>query len=203
VNQPVPDHVADLRRSAEHDRFIVSRMAAGDPQAAGDLYDRHARAVYSLARRMLADSSQAEDIVQEVFTQAWTQARRYDPLRASVATWLLMMTRSRAIDRLRARRGDQRDAAAEGRAEELPDLQPGQDDMAITGQLGERLRDALQSLAEPQRKAIELAYYEGLSQSEISERLREPLGTVKTRIRTGLLKLRDALRQGLNVDVTR
>jgi RNA polymerase sigma-70 factor (ECF subfamily) len=203
VTQPVPDNAAELRRVAEHDRFIVTRMASGDAHAVGELYDRHARAVYSLARRILPDGNQAEDVVQEVFTQAWTQARRYDPQRANVSTWLLMMARTRAIDRLRARRGEVRDAGVEDAARELPDPQPPQDAIAITSQLGDRVRAALQALSDAQRRAIELAYYEGLSQSEIAERLREPLGTIKTRIRSGLLKLRDALVEYRNADAAR
>jgi RNA polymerase sigma-70 factor (ECF subfamily) len=150
--------------------------------------------VYSLARRILPDGGQAEDIVQEVFTQAWLQARRYDSERASVTTWLLMMARTRSIDRLRARRGGARESGGEPQVDELPDPQPRQDALAITSEMAARLREALRLLSDGQRHAIELAYFEGLSQTEISARLREPLGTIKTRIRSGLLKLRDALR---------
>jgi RNA polymerase sigma-70 factor, ECF subfamily len=194
VTQPSTDTVAGPRRGAEDDRVIVTRMASGDSRALGDLYDRHARGVYSLARRILPDGGQAEDIVQEVFTQAWQQAQRYDPQRASVATWLLMMARTRSIDRLRARRAGGRDVGAEPQLEELPDPLPRQDALAITSEMAARLREALRLLSDGQRQAIELAYYEGLSQTEISDRLHEPLGTIKTRIRSGLLKLRDALR---------
>jgi RNA polymerase sigma-70 factor (ECF subfamily) len=174
------------------DPAVIARLAAGETAAMGEIYDRHARAVYSLACRILSDRLEAEDVVQDVFAQAWRQAGRYDPARGAVSTWLLVMTRARAIDRLRARRG---------RPPAGPDLSeldraveaPGQEAGAIAAEQVGRLRLAMQALPDGQRTAIELAYYEGLSQSEIATRLAEPLGTIKTRIRTGLLRLRALL----------
>jgi len=174
---------------------LPERMAAGDATALGDLYDAHARSIYSLALRILGNASDAEDIVQEVFTQAWRQAARYDSRRATVIGWLLMMTRSRSLDRLRARqaRPDRTIATP------LPDVAspvPGQEADALSAEDVERVRVALGRLGDAARTPIELAYYEGLSQSAIAERLGQPLGTVKTRMRTALAQLREWLVQG-------
>ena len=170
----------------------MARLAAGDASVVGSLYDRHARAVFSLAIRVLGDRADAEEIVQDVFAQVWSQAARFDAARGTFAAWVLMMTRSRAIDRLRARRAGGASVAAETVAEPVDPI-PTQEQSVIAGEDVDRVRGALQDLNASQREAIELAYYEGLSQSEIAERLQEPLGTVKTRIRSGLLKLRAAL----------
>jgi RNA polymerase sigma-70 factor, ECF subfamily len=174
----------------------VARAAAGDEAALGVLYDTHARAMYSLALRILGDESDAEEVTQDVFAQAWRQAGRYDASRGTVAAWLLNMTRTRAIDRLRARRA-RPDSSAARAAEELspaltaPYVDPG--DALGVARDAERVRAALQQLPLLQRLAIELAYFEGLTQTEIAERLEQPLGTVKTRIRLGLSKLRESL----------
>jgi RNA polymerase sigma-70 factor, ECF subfamily len=171
-------------------------MASGDSSALADLYDRHARAIYSLAVRILADAAEAEDVVQDVFTQAWRQASRYDAARAPVAAWLMIITRARALDRLRRKRA--RIVATE-MDESTPhprDPDQNQEALAITAEQAERLRGALVALPDGQRAAIELAYFQGLSQSDIAERLQQPLGTIKTRIRSGLLKLREVLSGG-------
>lgn len=176
------------------DRATVIRMARGDQSAIGELYHRHSRAVYSLALRMLADASEAEDVVQDVFTQAWRQANRYDASRAPVVGWLLVITRARTLDRLRARRSRLAPVGLETVVVDPADPGPGQDLQAISQEEAVRLRMALEALPAQQREAIELAYYKGLSQSDIAEQLQQPLGTVKTRMRTALLKLRDTLR---------
>jgi RNA polymerase sigma-70 factor (ECF subfamily) len=193
--------VAAFRKDAAHvqaeDVECLRRVASGDGDAAARLYDRHARALYSLILRIVGDEGDAEDVMQEVFAQAWRQASRYDPSRGVVAAWLLMMARTRAIDRLRAR---QARPSVDGLGDErLADVPAGLRDAAadmIDAEQASRVRHALQGLPLLQRLAIELAYYEGLTQREIAERLEEPLGTVKTRMRTGLLKLREALTEG-------
>jgi RNA polymerase sigma-70 factor (ECF subfamily) len=181
--------------SQAEDVSCLKRIAAGDQAAAAGLYDRHSRALYSLILRIVGDETEAEDVLQEVFAQAFRQASRYDPSRGAVAAWLLMMARSRAIDRVRARR-----TRFEGRTgevhplEEMPDSQPNVASAMLDEEQTRIVRQALGELPLLQRMAIELAYYEGLSHTEIAERLEQPLGTVKTRIRLGLLKLRDVLK---------
>ena len=175
------------------DRETAQRMAEGDPEALAAVYDRHIRSVFGLAMRVLQDQGDAEDVVQEVFSQAWSQAKRYDATRGSVASWLLMMSRSRAIDRLRSRRA-QPDATRHDRTVvDLPDPALGAEQRVLTAESAAGLRTALAALPLTQRVAIELAYFEGVTQTQIADRLEQPLGTVKTRIRTGLLKLREAL----------
>lgn len=169
---------------------ILERMAQGDGEALRELYDRHARAIYSLAVRILRSQPDAEDIVQEVFAQAWTQAGRYDASRGTVAAWLLMQARSRAIDRLRSRK-----LRPEGATSTFDTRDPseGPDAQAMAGEYAQRVRDALRSLSDPQRTALELAFFEGLTYSQVAEHLNQPIGTVKTRIRQGLLRLKAAL----------
>jgi len=179
------------------DRETVQRMAEGDAEALAAVYDRHIRSVFGLAMRVLQDQGDAEDVVQEVFSQAWTQAKRYDATRGSVVSWLLLMSRSRAIDRLRSRRAkpDSAPLPHDTAVVELPDLALGAEQCVLTAESAAALRAALTVLPLIQRVAIELAYFEGLTQTQIAERLEQPLGTVKTRIRTGLLKLREALEE--------
>ena len=180
--------------SQAEDASCLHRVADGDQAAAARLYDRHSRAVYSLVLRIVGDESEAEDVLQEVFAQAFAQASRYDPSRGAVAAWLLMMARSRAIDRIRARRTRFEGRTGEGqRIDQMPDSQPDAASVMLSDEQTRSVQRALRELPLLQRMAIELAYYEGLSHAEIAERLEQPLGTVKTRIRLGLLKLRDAL----------
>jgi RNA polymerase sigma-70 factor (ECF subfamily) len=182
--------------SQAEDERSLQRVAAGDAGGLGALYDRHGRAVYSLALRILGDEGDAEEVAQDVFAQAWRRAGQYDQSRGTVAAWLLVMARTRAIDRFRARR-----VRPEGRVQDdadltlqlLPATSPDAASEMMAAERGLRVRRALEDLPFLQRVAIELAYFEGLSQREIAERLEQPLGTVKTRMRLGLLKLRDAL----------
>ena len=175
------------------DERALARMARGDRDALAELYDRHARAIFSLALRILQDRAEAEDIVQDVFTQAWSQAARYDIGRGAVAAWMLMLTRSRAIDRLRSKRARPENAADLHDADNIADTAVPQDLQLLSAEQVTRLQKALAELPVLQRTALELAYYEGLTHAEISERLGEPLGTVKTRIRQAVIKLREAL----------
>ena len=180
---------------AAPERAIVQRMAAGDGDALRELYDIHSRAVYSLALRILRVQSDAEDVVQEVFVQAWRQAARSDATRGTVAGWLLMQARSRSIDRLRARQA-RPERSEDERAADPADSSARPDIQVVRGEQARRVRQALEDLPRLQRTALELAYYEGLTHVEIAEQLEQPLGTIKTRIRQGLLKLRQALEGG-------
>jgi RNA polymerase sigma-70 factor (ECF subfamily) len=187
--------LAPDERGSGDDRVAMSQLAAGDPVAFAALYDRHVRPVYSLALRILGDEGDAEDLVQEVFAYAWRRSSSYESNRGTVMAWLLTITRSRAIDRLRARRArpDHRTAADPETLDVLPAQGAGPDDQVLADEDARKVRAALERLPLLQRLALELAYFEGLTQSEIAERLEAPLGTVKTRIRAGLLKLREAL----------
>ena len=175
------------------DEAALERIARGDHDALAELYDRHARPIYSLALRILQNPSDAEDTVQEVFSQAWLEATRYDPSRGAVAAWLLTLARSRAIDRLRARRARPEHAAVPRAVVDVADLGLPPDLQVLSAEQIACVRAALGELPVLQRVAIELAYYEGLTHAEIAARLEQPLGTVKTRIRLALIKLRDAL----------
>jgi RNA polymerase sigma-70 factor, ECF subfamily len=183
------------QESRQADQASLARIARGDQMAFAELYDRHARLVFSLALRILQERADAEDVVQEVFAQIWAQARRYDPARGAVAAWMLMLARSRAIDRLRARRARPESAAEPSMAEAVPDSATTQDLELLSAEQVARLQRALKELPDAQRAALELAYYEGLTHSEVAERLAEPLGTVKTRIRQAVIKLRESLGQ--------
>ena len=184
------DGVAGERRA---DTAVVRRIAEGDRAAMAELYDRYADPVFSLACRIVGLPADAEDVVQEVFTQAWRQAARYDAGRASAAAWLLNMTRSRAIDRLRANKTRLQVSGDDDQIAVTPAAGQDQEQHAIGAERAERVRTALSRLAGAQRQALDLAYFSGLTHGEIAARLDEPLGTIKTRIRTGLLKLREAL----------
>jgi RNA polymerase sigma-70 factor (ECF subfamily) len=179
------------------DQHALQRMADGDADAVAELYDRHARRVYSLALRILGDATDAEDVVQDVFVQAWRQASRYTPTRGVVAAWLLTLARSRAIDRLRARRARESQSAGEPATSQAVDSAPPIEWQFLSTEQTRLLRAALERLPILQRAAIELAYFEGLTHVEIAARLEEPLGTVKTRIRSGLAKLRETLLGGV------
>lgn len=174
------------------DAACIRRMAAGEESGLAQLYDRHGRAVYGLACRILADSIEAEDVVQDVFAQAWRQSTRFDPSRASVTGWLFMIARTRALDRLRSRRVRPAAAGVDG-AHEPADDGPTPEAAALTEDQRARVRQALDALDAPQRTAIEMAYYGGLTQADIARELGEPLGTVKSRMRAALSRLRAAL----------
>ena len=172
----------------------MKRIAAGDSSGLAELYDAHGSAVYTLARRILKHPGDAEEVVQEVFAQAWRQADRYDPARATVAGWLLMMTRARSLDALRARQA-RPDRARAMELPELPAHNPGPESALLSSDAINRVRVAMGELDDALRSPLELAYFEGLSQSEIAERLNQPLGTVKTRLRNAVARLRTALTQ--------
>jgi RNA polymerase sigma-70 factor (ECF subfamily) len=181
------------------DAELMSRAASGDERAIAALYDRYGGVVLAVGYRITGQRADAEEVVLEAFAQAWREAPRFDAARGSVAGWLTMIARSRALDLVRARGRRERitaSAAAE-RPDESPAMGDWRSDPAASVDHAERrvrVREALAGLSPPQRQAIELAYFEGLSQSEIAERLQEPLGTIKTRVRLGMQKLRETLR---------
>ena len=172
---------ADLR--------LMQRIAAGDQAALATLYDRYSSALYSVAKRVLTDTGAAEEILQDVFLQVWRNASRFDPQRGSLSGWLLVTTRNRAIDRLRRRSSQGLDPAAE----ELVMPRASLETSAAQDEMMARVKAALGALAPGQREALEMAYFEGLTHTEIAERSGEPLGTVKTRLRTALQVLKKAL----------
>ena len=177
------------------DVALVRRMAAGDDQALGALYDRWHPVVHGVVSRLLRQADDVEDVVEETFWQAWRQASRFDLARGAVQTWLLTIARSRALDRVRALRR-RREEPLEG-DDGQPVVQPAAEgDPALDAEASERRRivmAALSGLPAEQREALELGYYGGLSQSEIAARTGQPLGTVKTRMRLALQKLRSQL----------
>lgn len=179
------------------DLDVVRAMAAGEEAAATVLYDRHAAAMYGLAVRVVGEAADAEEVVLDAFAQAWREASRYDGTRGSVLGWLTTITRTRALDcvRARGRRARVTDAAAVVTDEPAAmGSGPSAPDMVVQDtETGAVVHRALQQLSAPQRQAIELAFFEGLTHHEVAARLQQPLGTVKTRIRQGLLKLRETL----------
>ena len=175
---------------------LLRGTAAGDRGSFAELYDETSPYVFGILLRMLADREQAEDVAQEVYLQAWRTAGSFDERRGSGWTWLAMMARSRALDRIRAERSYGRaleHLEADPAAGADPNPGPDPDRETVMGSLRERARAALNALPEEQAHALRLAFFGGLSHREIAERTGIPLGTVKTRIRTALTKLREAL----------
>jgi len=176
------------------DTELYAQLKKGKQAALGILYDRHSRVVYRLARRILDNEQEAQDLTQEVFLTLW-QKQTYDPARGSLSNFLLTLTRSRSLDRLRSRGSNLRFLSRWTReVGEGTTVSPTPLETASFEERSTRVRAALEALPEAQRRALELAYYEGLSQSEIAEHLSTPLGTIKTRSRQGLLRLRTLLK---------
>jgi RNA polymerase sigma-70 factor (ECF subfamily) len=182
------------------DREMLLRVGHGDQAAFSAFYDRLSGPLYSLALKMLGDASDAQDTLQEVFVQIWSRASTYDPEKSSVFSWAVLLTRSRAIDRLRAR--DRRlrvvvgSTADENKVAEATDASTVESaaDTANKKDEAAHVRSLLNSLPEDQRQAIELAFFGHRTHHEIAAQLGQPLGTVKARIRRGLLKLREQFR---------
>lgn len=184
---------SDSALSASDDLAIVRRMAGGDAEAIEALYDRYAPMLLAVARRILGPAGEAEEVLQETFLQAWNQAERYDPGRSSVSTWLVLIARSRALDRFRSRDARGR-AAAAAATEPAAEASGGAEENVLHAERRQRVREVLSSLPIEQREVLELAFFEGLSQSEIAARTGAPLGTVKTRALLAMKKVRQALR---------
>ena len=169
-------------------------MVEADETALGALYDRWVRSLYSLVLHLLKDPDEAEDVVEETFWQAWRKAGSYEPSRGAVSTWLLTIGRRKALDRLRARKRSREDLIGTDRSfDDLPSSEPDPSIDVEGAELRENVRLALNTLPSEQREVLELGYFNGLSQSEIADVTGQPLGTVKTRMRQGMLKLKEFL----------
>lgn len=178
------------------DPDLVDLMAVGNAQALETLYDRYSRIVFSFALRILGDPASAEELLQEVFFRAWQQASRFSANRGSFVTWLLSITHNMAIDEIRKRqRRPQRADSADPvlMLANVTDTGPSVEEYAVLSSWREQIAEAMRELPDSQREAIEMAYFQGLTQREISEQLGQPLGTVKTRMRLGMRKLREFL----------
>ncbi len=181
------------------DEALLALVARGDDEALGVLYDRFGRVAYGLSLRILRDRSLAEDAVQEAFLTVWRTAESFVPERAKPSTWILTLVHRRAVDLVRReerRRTDPLESAAEPAGAET-------DEEVVLRSQRRMVQEALRRLPDDQREAIELAYYGGYTQSELSERLGQPLGTIKSRMFTGLRRLRDLLAEaGLEAELT-
>lgn len=185
------------------DSDLVDAMAAGDVKAMEVLYDRYNRAVFSFALRMLGNREQAEELLQEVFVRAWRQARRFSEGRGTYITWLLSITHNMAIDEIR--RQNRRPRKAESADPVLMlanvrDENPSVEEQALLGDMRDVVTEAMAQLPEAQRSALELAYFRGFTQREIAEHQGQPLGTIKTRMRLAMKKMKELLEsQGLDL----
>ena len=194
MTEPAPAQPPDERQRA--DAALLRRMADGDKSAFAELYDRFSRPLYATALRIVSDPAEAQDITHDAFLALWEKAAVFESERGSAFAWAVTLVRNRAIDRVRTRRR---------RAELLAASPPSDlgyheetaggaaDDSAVLGDQARAVRAAVAGLPAEQRRALELAFFSGLTQQQIAEKLSEPLGTVKARVRRGLLKLRDSL----------
>jgi RNA polymerase sigma-70 factor, ECF subfamily len=175
------------------DVALVHRLLRQDVNAFEQLYDRHSRIVYALVLRILQQTPTAEEVVQDVFLQLWRNAAQYQEARGPFVPWLLTLARNRALDTLRLK--SERQRRREDQTEELPSISaaPQYEKLLDEKRRAGRVRALMAELSAPQKKAIEMAYFEGLSHSEIASALQEPLGTVKSWIRNGLLRLKEGL----------
>ena len=180
---------------APDDFDLMSRIADRDADALGVLYDRYGGLVYTLGQRMLHDRGEAEELVSDVFLEIWRRSERYNPNRGAPMTYLMTLAHSRAIDRQRARTSRTRgQASGEGKPEGAS-AGPEPIAWAILGENSKRVREAMAQLEPVYRQAVEMAFFDGFSHTQIAEKLDKPLGTVKTYIRQGLIRLRDCLRK--------
>ena len=201
-SEDMPTHPAGVQSP---DSALVARAASGDERALGELYDRFGGMAFSLASAVVGEPADAEEVVADAFAQIWRSAAGFDPGRGSVTAWVATIVRTRALDLVRSRRRRARvleEAAVvtdEGEALVLAPTAESPDRGAELSDTAAIVRRSLAELPAPQRRVIELAYFGGLSQSEIAAELSEPLGTVKTRMRAGMERLRQALRPVLEV----
>lgn len=187
------EKAAQFASGAKEDEQLIVRIAQGNRAAFGKLYDRFSTPLYSLALKMMASEAEAQDLLHEVFLSVWNKASQYRADRGSVFSWLMSQMRNRAIDRLRSRR--RQGELLESNARELrPSGAASSAENAVTNERAKQVRAALAELSEEQQEVLQLAYFEGLTQVEISEKLEEPLGTIKARAHRGMARLRDILR---------
>ncbi len=179
-------------RLAANDTELIERLQRRDPQALAELYDRYGKLVYSIILRVVRDAAIAEDLVQETFLRVWNRVQGFDAARGAIGPWLLAVARNRAIDYLRSASGRERNAV-ELEETDHPALYTEMEHDILTTDAARRVKAAMEKLSPNQRQVIELAYFEGLSQTEMAERMGQPLGTVKTWVRTALKNLRDEL----------
>lgn len=185
------------RATSSIDPALLANIVKGDQQAFSQLYDHSSTLLFTLAFRILGSREEAEELLQDVYLEIWRKVVRYDVGRGTPMAWLITLTRSRAIDRLRARNTRKYNATSPldtGVSAKLADLGPSPFETQADQELRMAVGTAITTLPQAQQQAVELAYYEGLSHHEIAARLNQPLGTVKTRIKLGMSKLRDALR---------
>lgn len=194
MSDPAPTPPADER--ADADARLVQRMARGDKAALAEIYDRFSRPLYATALRIVSDPTDAQDLVHDTFLALWEKAALFERERGTAFAWAVTFVRNRAIDRVRSRRR-RSDILAAAAPHELgyhdDSAGPSADASAATGDQARAVRAAVATLPLEQKRALELAFFGGLTQQEIAAKLSEPLGTVKARIRRGLLKLRDTL----------
>jgi len=175
----------------------VRRVALRDEDALAALYDRSSKLVYTIAVRILQDEADAAEVVMDVYRQVWESAIGFDERRGSAAAWLVTLTRSRAMDRRRSRRARTRLESTLPKALEIVASGPSPEKMAAANQTSRSVLEALAELPREQREVLELAFFSGLTHPEVAQELGEPLGTVKTRIRLGVSKLRDRLKDSI------
>jgi RNA polymerase sigma-70 factor, ECF subfamily len=179
-------------RVAKEDRELIQRMASKDANALDSFYTRYNRLAFSLVFRIVGNKEDAEDVLIDVFWQVWQQSSRYDSSRGKPVAWLLTVARTRAIDRFRSSRQQPQTHNIDEQKD--PPAAPAEPDPFVLTDTREAVREALQTLPEQQRISLEMAYFQGMSHTEIADALGQPLGTVKDRIRTGMMHLRKRLR---------
>jgi RNA polymerase sigma-70 factor (ECF subfamily) len=184
---------------SEGDRTLAERLKRREPQAMADLYDRYGRVTYVLIFRIVRNAGTAEDLVQETFLRVWNRVQAFDAEKGALGPWILTVARNRAIDYLRSVDGRMAQNAFELEANEHPSLFANLETEVLNSDRARRLRTAFEKLTPNQRLVIELAYYEGLSQSEMATRMSQPLGTVKTWVRSALKALREDLGEAVAI----
>jgi RNA polymerase sigma-70 factor, ECF subfamily len=189
-------------RARDHDWVaLIKKVAHGDQSALTTLYDSTNRMVFGLIVRIVSDRETAEEVLLDVFTQVWRQASAYDTNRGAPLAWLMTIARSRAIDRLRSGKYDQQNKDSLDTIGDVSATNASPEENTVNSERQQIVRSALDTLSPEQREVIELAYFSGLSHSEIALKLGQPLGTVKTRTRLGMMKLRDMLKPLMGVQI--